>query len=284
MSKTVVNYYSDRTVAIATQHSKEQAISPLLYKKLKLLSIVPYGINTDLLGTFSGEISRDGSPLNTARKKCDLAYALGFDLVISSEGSFGPHPTIPFIHCDEEIILMKDYQTDEEILASHISINTNFSAKAIQSLDELAKFSEEVFFPSHGIIMKDKDCDFNYVNKEILIESDLVNAFEYCMMQYGNCFVETDMRAHKNPTRMRAIEEVCWKLIDKVKTLCPICSKPGFSVHDQIRGLPCALCYMPTKSIHTHISVCQKCGHREDKTFPNNKEYEDPQYCDFCNP
>jgi len=284
MNKTVVNYYFNHTIAIATQHSKELVISPLLNKELGLLPIVPDAIHTDVLGTFSGEIDREGSPLETVRKKCDLAHVLGFDLVIASEGSFGPHLAIPFVQSDEEIILMKDYQSDVEIIASFISMHTNFSAKAIHSLEELLKFSEHVFFPSHGIIIKDKDRNFTYVNKDILSESDLINAFEYCMLHFGICYAETDMRAHKNPTRMGVIEKTCLQLIDKVKSFCPICLTPGFSVQDQVRGLPCELCHFPTRSIHTNIYICKKCSHREDKIFPNNKEYEDPQFCDICNP
>ena len=46
-------------------------------------------IDTDLFGTFSGEVERKGTPVEALHEKCNLAYALtGCSLVIASVGVF----------------------------------------------------------------------------------------------------------------------------------------------------------------------------------------------------
>ena len=43
------------------------------------------------------------------RKKCEMGIELtGFKLGLASEGSFGPHPSIPFLACDYEALLFMD--------------------------------------------------------------------------------------------------------------------------------------------------------------------------------
>ncbi len=74
--------FKGRTLLIATKHRKEQVISPILEEALGVKCIVSENIDTDVLGTFTGEVERTNSPLETARMKCELA----------SEGSFGSHP------------------------------------------------------------------------------------------------------------------------------------------------------------------------------------------------
>ena len=84
------NFFEGRSIVIATKHKKQNAMAALLEKELGVSCIVPENLDTDMLGTFSGEIERDLSPLDAARKKCLLAMELtGTDLAVASEGSFG---------------------------------------------------------------------------------------------------------------------------------------------------------------------------------------------------
>ncbi len=144
MSRTVLEFFSNRKVAIATQHHKESVISPLFKNELELDCVLVDGLDTDALGTFSGEIERVNSPLEAVRKKCDMAHELGYDLVVSNEGSFGPHPTIFFVPSDEEIILIKDYLRDLEIFARVVSMETNFAGKSIHNQEEIIKFASQM--------------------------------------------------------------------------------------------------------------------------------------------
>lgn len=87
--------FEGRKVLIATKHKKELVIAPILEKELSISSYVSEQFDTDILGTFSGEIERKDDALTTLRNKCiHAANASNSDLVIASEGSFGAHPSI----------------------------------------------------------------------------------------------------------------------------------------------------------------------------------------------
>jgi hypothetical protein len=97
-------------------------------------------------------------------------------------------------------------------------------------------------------------------------------------------YLETDMRAMHNPTRMKVIEKACETLIEKLFSCCPVCKTPGFDVTQVIAGLLCSWCKRPTRSTAAHIYTCHHCFFEQEKKFPHNKTAEDPMYCDFCNP
>ncbi|MBJ7429162.1 MAG: hypothetical protein JHD28_09430, partial [Bacteroidia bacterium] len=87
--------FNNRKIVIATKHKKEQVIAPLLLEEFNINAIICEQLDTDQLGTFSGEIERNLSPIEAAKRKCYMAMELTqCDLAIASEGSFGPHPTL----------------------------------------------------------------------------------------------------------------------------------------------------------------------------------------------
>jgi Zn finger protein HypA/HybF involved in hydrogenase expression len=61
-------------------------------------------------------------------------------------------------------------------------------------------------------------------------------------------------------------------------------AKKTFDIKEFKEGLPCEWCNRPTKSILSLLYHCNKCGFEKEEWFPKNKEKEDPQYCDYCNP
>lgn len=94
--------FEGRKLVIATKHQKEQVLSPLLSHSLGVHVIVPNNLDTDLLGTFSGEVERKHDPITTARLKCQWAMDLtNCDLAVASEGSFGSHPAAFFLPANE---------------------------------------------------------------------------------------------------------------------------------------------------------------------------------------
>ena len=60
--------FEGRKLLIATKHSKERVIAPILEEKLGVTCVVPTDFDTDLLGTFTGEIERKSDALTTARE------------------------------------------------------------------------------------------------------------------------------------------------------------------------------------------------------------------------
>ena len=72
-------------------HRKEEAIAPALMSALGLLVEPTAGLDTDQLGTFSGEIPRSGTMLEVAVRKARLGMSvMGLPLGLASEGTFGP--------------------------------------------------------------------------------------------------------------------------------------------------------------------------------------------------
>ncbi|TDP61165.1 DUF6671 family protein [Flavobacterium dankookense] len=277
--------FLNRKLLIATKHDKEKVIAPIFEQELGVKCFVTDLFDTDTLGTFSGEVQRKDDALTTLRKKCILAMEKNqFDLVISSEGSFGAHPSVFFASADDELMMLIDSKNKLEIVVRELSLETNFNASKITSQTELIEFANRAKFPSHALIMKPSENNYSRVVKGITDWNDLKMNFENFINEYGTVYVETDMRANFNPSRMEVIEKTAKKLLDAVLSKCPKCEFPGFVVTNAVSGLPCSWCNNPTKSTLSFLYTCKKCDFTKEALYPHNKTKEDPAYCDFCNP
>lgn len=277
--------FSGRELVVATKHQKELVIAPILEQELGVHCFVPKDLDTDLLGTFSGEVERTDDPITTARMKCMMAMdQTHATLVIASEGSFGPHPSLFFVSADEEFLLFMDRENDLEIIVREISTETNFNKQEISSREELDAFAQLVGFPSHRLILKSLANDQQDMVKGIEDWHQLYQGFDRLMANSSSVHVETDMRAFCNPTRMKVIEKAAIKLVEKIKSVCPNCSTPGFSITDHREGLPCSWCGSSTRSTLSYVYSCAKCSFAQEEKYPNGKKEEDPMYCDRCNP
>ena len=69
-------FFEGRSIAIATKHKKQIAMAALLEKELGVTCIVSENLDTDLLGTFTGEIERELSPIDAAKKSVCLLWNL----------------------------------------------------------------------------------------------------------------------------------------------------------------------------------------------------------------
>jgi hypothetical protein len=277
--------FQGRRLLIATKHKKELVIAPLLEKQLGVICFTNNDFDTDVLGTFTGEIERQHEPIETARQKCLMAMEQsGCDLVVASEGSFGPHPSMIFVSADEEFLMFIDKKNDLEIVARELSMETNFNGKEIANEMELMEFADLAKFPSHALILRKSPHDNDKLVKGIIDKGHLIEVFQKLLDTAGSVFVETDMRALFNPSRMAVIESATKKLLLKITSLCPSCSKPGFGITDATKGLLCSLCGAPTNSTLSHIYVCQHCQYFKEERYPNKETTEDPMYCDYCNP
>lgn len=277
--------FQGRKLLIATKHQKEKVIAPIVEQALGVQCFTDLSFDTDLLGTFTGEIEREEDPLSTLRKKCLQAMKVSdCDLAISSEGSFGAHPGLYFVPTDDELLIFKDLKNNLEIIVRELSTSTNFNAKQIHNEKELLDFANQIQFPSHGLILRKSSKEYIDIHKGIIDQEVLLYTFHLLCSKYNSVYAETDMRAMYNPTRMKVIEKAAKKLILKIQSLCPDCNMPGFDITDSIKGLPCMLCGLPTRSIKSYVYTCNHCCFSQVKMYPNNKTTEDPMYCDYCNP
>lgn len=279
--------FRDRTGALATMHYKERVMAPLLEQELGVQLVVPQGLNTDRFGTFTRQINRPGDQRYTARLKAETAMTLtGLSLAFASEGSFGPHPALPYLACGYEIVMLVDRQHELEVIGQATSTKTNYSQKQVTNLADALLFAEKIGFPSHGLIaMSDPSPTSNsVVFKGITTELQLTEIVTELLKKFGQVHLETDMRAMYNPTRMQAIAQATHDLLHKLRRFCPQCGYPGLDVTERQPGLPCALCATPTSLILNNVCRCQKCGFHQTVRFPNGQTVADPAQCPYCNP
>lgn len=285
--KTEHKAYHNKIGLIATMHSKEKAISSPFFDFLGL-KIVQAKIDTDQLGTFTGEVERKGNALMCVREKCELAMKESkFNIAIASEGSFGPHPFIPFMASDYEILYFIDREKGFHLYQTLLSINTNYSSEVISDHQRLKKFCDQVLFPSHGLIVKPNESSIKSVVFKGIQRFDMLEEafFKCCSLSAdGKALVETDMRAHMNPTRMGVIKELAYSFAKRLASPCPLCYTPGWGIVDTQNGLECGFCRSETDMVKSEVFGCPKCSHKEHRPRLDGLTQAEQQYCGFCNP
>lgn len=276
-----------RTAVLATMHGKEQAIAPVLKDSLALHLTVPSGFDSDRFGTFTRDIPRAGSQLESARSKALAAMDMtGCDLGLASEGAFGPHPAMPWVACDREIVVLIDRQHNLELVGEALSAATNYRQTTVGSVGEALAFAEAVQFPSHGLVVmpEQNPKDNREICKGIVQEHQLMAAVEHLLKTHPSVWIETDMRAHMNPSRMGVIQSATKDLVQKIQQTCPGCGWPGFQVTRRLPGLPCAGCGAATTLTYSWIYTCQNCDYQQTVPFPEGMTSADPGQCAYCNP
>ena len=278
-------YYRYKIALLASIHKKEDVIAPLFMEHLGC-SVQTVSVDTDRFGTFSGEVERTFSPLETARMKAAEAFKMHeSSLAIASEGSFGPHPAVGFLASDHELVLLVDAAHQTEYMGFALSTSTNFGKETVTSKEGLLDFAVRSLFPSHALIVKGVNSrgEVMVMEKGIHDRSKLMDTFDKIVRNGWKVEVETDMRAMHNPTRMQVIAEATSDLLHKLLTVCPQCASAGFGIAETVPGLPCEWCRMPTRLSLTAIHRCRWCNHEEHRPA-SHLSFADPMYCEHCNP
>jgi len=278
------NLYQDTTISLLTKHGKEKVMRPLFQKKLNahLINIDSY--DTDQLGSFTRDIPRYGNQLDAARKKAQIAMEItSTKYGIGSEGSFFQDPYSGLIPINYEIVVFIDSVLNIEVLghARSAAVSHHASVKNWQELSQFAKLNK---FPQHQLVIRPDHKDHPVFTKGISNLEKLKETFSEALKlsKKKKVFVEHDLRAFANPTRMKNIKEATKNLLLKLESYCPKCQTPGFSITRTEAGLPCAICEMPSKQIMSKIHTCLKCDYEKKETTTVKKA--DPAKCDFCNP
>lgn len=279
--------YRGNEIILTTKHRKSQSIAPV-FEDILRAKVIEKVLDTDILGTFTGEIKRQRGMLESARQKCLWGLKeTGSDYGLASEGSFGPHPLVPFVACDREIIYFIDQVRDFHFHLHIISEKTNYAMKLIESLEELNIFAEHALFPSHGLIIRPNIWESKtIIFKGIQSQADLECAFKESLhlSPDNKAWVETDMRAHLNPSRRAVLADLAKKIASRLRQYCKSCSFPGWGQISLRSGLPCSDCGYPTKLVCEEIYGCLKCPYQETIPYPKGLEEASPQYCQICNP
>lgn len=285
--KNASHPYRNLEIVLATRHSKDNALSDLFRDRFGITLVVPADLDTDLLGTFSGETPRPGPLKDVLREKARLGMKkTGMKLGLASEGSFGPDPLFPARACDHEALLLVDDDRNIEIFVDHLSFQTNFGHLETRDWKEVEAFAKAVEFGTHGLIVRpaNEKIDSSTMSKGVTDTARLRADFDRITSSGHSVWLETDMRAHMNPTRMKAIRSVGEKLMARLESLCPSCSTPGFGLTRVLRGLPCEACDTPTDLPYKEIWSCPSCPQVEYRRREDGLEKASPDHCPECNP
>lgn len=280
--------YWGRTVVLTTKHGKERSVARPFRSAMGVTVKVAVDIDTDTLGTFTGEIARVGTPREVAISKARLGLSsTGGKLGLASEGSFGPHPQIPWLAVDHELLAFVDQELGIEVIESLVTDKTNFGHCRAGHVDELEQFLRRSLFPSHALIVRPNDgIKPGFLFKEIVDGHVLASAVSLCSSASADrlALVETDMRAHMNPTRRSVIRKAAFKLARRLLGLCPACGAPGWGQTGTEIGLPCAVCGEPTELVRHEIFGCAYCHHCAAQARSDGQLVADEAQCPLCNP
>ena len=213
--------------------------------------------------------------------------AAGASLGVASEGSFGPHPTYFFIPGGIEVMTFVDDESGFAVTESLVTEKTNYAHCEAIACPEIADWLTKVKFPSHALIVRPKSAPHGlFVIKGIQSATVLQDALSQASKasEDGIASIQTDMRAHLNPTRMASIRKLAFRLARRIATACPSCGLPGWGRTGIVSGLPCESCGTATESILREVFSCVKCPYKEELPRCDGIVSVSAQYCQLCNP
>jgi hypothetical protein len=277
--------YEGQEVALLTQHGKEHVLATVLDEAVGCRVRRVDGYDTDLLGTFTRDIPRAGTQLEAARTKARLGMKLsGLPLGLASEGAFGADPMTGLFPWNTEVLIWIDDRQGLEVVGIAQG-KANHGHLLTPDWTAAAAFAEHCRFPGHQLVVRPDSQDDPRIRKGIGSWADLETGFAWArqVSSNGQVFLETDVRAHANPTRMENIRRAAEDLASKLCSPCPECGAPGFWCIERVPGLPCEWCGAPTQETQADVLGCVKCTHRVTHQR-SDRTTADPARCDYCNP
>ena len=241
-------------------------------------------VDTDALGTFTGEIERAGTMFDVAVAKARLGMAAsGRSIGLASEGSIAPPPDLPWLVRDLELVVFVDDERNLAIgeLASSFDIVT--VSEVVSPTDDLQALATRADFPRHALIVRPSVRDEDFVAKGIRSWDELTRSVTAAATRSadGRAHVETDLRAHMCPSRRPTIEEAARKLARRMACICPRCDYPGWGTIRYEVGATCSDCGTETSVIRYEVTGCASCDHEEREEI---RASVDPSRCAWCNP
>lgn len=277
--------YAGKRIVLTSKHEKLKLIKPAFDEYLGC-DLFEENLDTDQLGTFSGEIERTAPPRETAILKARLGMkSTGLKLGVASEGSVSPDPVIPFVNSNIEHLVLVDDENQIVISEVYRSFDITVATITATPNQDITEFLQTSDFPSHGLIVrpnaeKKNDCvkgirDLDSLNNAIAASSRI--------SADGLVVIESDLRAHFSPSRQKNIAIVAKQLAVRASRLCPSCQMPGWGRSGYEKGLKCSTCKLENPdAIRQAKTSCDNCNHILLGQVLA-KEL-DPANCQFCNP
>ena len=157
-----------------------------------------------------------------------------------------------------------------------ISRSTNYSSCSGVDPEAIAGWLGQVGFPRHALMVRPMEGETSavvgWLAKRVHDPAQLawLMAEAVRLSPVRQAWLETDMRAHCNPTRRVAIRQLAFRLVRKVASECPACGAPGLG--------------LATRLVLGEVMGCAACSHTESRPRRDGREAADPMHCDDCNP
>lgn len=264
------------TLAFLTMHDKLPLVAPALSAlgfSLQLAS----GFDTDQLGTFSGEISRRLSPVETALQKARLAIELtGCRFGLGSEGSFGGGPMPGLVNWDQEILALIDSQSGQQIIA--VAAGPVGVGRWTFDSEQLLHLALSRETPGQAQILQLN----GHCYKGLTDAAEILALLHQHGWQPGTeISMQPDLRAMHCPERQQYIRKAAEQLASQLLQCCPQCQAPDFTVKQREAGLLCLVCRRPTSLLRFEHYRCDCCGFERRAEI---EQYAPPDCCSHCNP
>lgn len=211
--------FKGKKIALLTKHGKEKIIAPILQRQLNCTVEWTQSVDTDALGTFDRTIARQGTQLQTLRRKVHLGIDASQNTMgVASEGSFVPDPYSGFMPWNIEMVMFVDDLHGLEVVGTAQGSAMSMSG-FFRDFDALLQFAQDAGFPSHALMLRPESQTDKRITKGIANIETLKSAFMEAQLQSrnGKVFVENDLRAFCNPTRQKMIEQATEDLVQKMR-------------------------------------------------------------------
>jgi hypothetical protein len=275
-------HYENERIAFATMHGKESLAQHAFVTALGAHVSAPPQLDTDLFGTFSGEIPRTSSPRVTALAKARQGMQLGHtNFGLASEGTFstGFGPVVE----NTEVLVFVDDVLGLELVEASITISPLPGGRPVTSLNDALAYGATVGFPEQWVILQTtrngETASFKNISDSETLRRIGENVFDE---PSDSVAIMPDYRAHHCPSRASAIRTLCERMAHRLAVECPQCRTPGFGEVNVEYGVPCESCSTATNMIAADIHGCGKCTYRKRIARPTKRAPQ--QWCDFCNP
>lgn len=277
--------YRDSTAVLATIHDKLPLIAPAMLTAVGL-DVRDVRVDTDQLGTFTGDVARPGTPWATAIAKARLGMnATSTRLGLASEGSIGPPPGLAFVIAALELVVLVDDERGIIVGETAIGYDIITIAADITPGDDIDALLQRGGFPEHRMIVRPAAGPPTPPHKGVHDRVALDEAIRSCaaLSPDGHAHLETDLRAHHCPSRRPIIAAAAHRLARRLATRCPTCATPGWGIVRVELGVPCQLCGRPVQLPNADVHGCEACNVEQTVSRPESNG-ADPGRCQWCNP
>jgi len=270
--------FEGSTFALLTQHGKEIIIAPILRAGLGAGLTVASGYDTDLLGTFSGEVDRTLSPAACALKKAELACQLsGLPFGLGSEGSFTTG-VMGLGTVNAELISCLSVEEGWHVTGISVGPSAAHGSEC-KNAQDLETFLQGLP-PQQRLILQSQGRVAKGLTSAHEVKSTL-SAWRRAGTPYP-LTISFDLRAHCCPGRRERIALAAENLVARLLSECPQCQLPGFWPDHKVLGLPCIDCNSASNALSARLARCRQCHH--EVVYPVAEAWADPGLCPTCNP